>query len=304
MSPCATCSNTNPFSCLSCVQGYNLINGACQADTSCSTDGSCIVCPAGFTLAADNTDIQIVQTCTTCTSSSNCARCMSAQPAVCTSCSYGMYLNGTVCSSCSDSCASCINLAQCTKCAAGFVDQQPGTFQPSRLTVGFANCVACTSPCATCSGNVDTCSSCITGFTLSGDVCISDFNFAINAVFAVTLATFQANYNSFLQQIADSAGVKIRNILIKSISSGSVVVNMQVTSLNPAGSAAAVASQNNLNNLLTSGNIAGMTVSSFTLSTNGGTNGGDDDGSGLSTTTIIILAVCIPGGVLCKYVLI
>ena len=129
---------------------------------------------------------------------------------------------------------------------------------------------------------------------------MSNFNYVVNAVFGVTLATFQANYLSFLKQIASSAGVGVRNVLVKSINSGSVVVNMQITSFSAPGSATAIANQNNLNNLLASGNIAGMPVSSFTLTTNGGTNTPTDTGSsGLSTTTIIILAVCIPGGVLC-----
>lgn len=123
MTPCATCANNNPFSCLSCVQGYSLVNGACQVDNSCSLDGTCMTCPAGFSFSANNDVLKINQVCTSCTASSNCARCMSSQPAVCTSCAFGMYLNGTICSSCASGCASCISLTMCTKCAMGFVAQ-------------------------------------------------------------------------------------------------------------------------------------------------------------------------------------
>jgi hypothetical protein len=130
---------------------------------------------------------------------------------------------------------------------------------------------------------------------------MSNFNYAVSTVFNVNMTTFMANYLSFLQQVASSAGVAVRNVAIKSITLGSVVANLQITSFSPAGSAAATANQNSLNNLLTSGNIAGMPVTSFTLSTNGGTNTPDSGSSGLSTTTIIILAVCIPGGVLRTY---
>jgi len=162
--------------------------------------------------------------------------------------------------------------------------------------VGLVSCAACTSPCATCSGNPNLCTTCISGFNLQGQVCMSSFNYAVTAIFAVNLTTFMNNYLTSLKQIASSAGVGVTNLIVLSITSGSVVVNMQITSFSPAGSSAATTNQNNLNNLLASGNIGNMPVSSFTLTTNGGTNSNTD--SGLSTTTIIILAVCIPGGIL------
>ena len=74
---------------------------------------------------------------------------------------------------------------------------------------------------------------------------------------------------------------------------------MQVTSDFAPGSSQAIQFEDNLDNLLNQGTIANMGITSHTLSTNGGSNnnGGDDD-SGLSTRDIIILAVCIPVGVI------
>ena len=146
----------------------------------------------------------------------------------------------------------------------------------------------------------------MSGFTLVGDVCLSQFNYVIQCVFSVTLAEFQSNYLGFLQQASAAAGVAIKNIVVVSITSGSVITNLQVTSFNAPGSSAAIQDQTNLNTLLSRGNIANMPVSSFALSTEGGSNTippAEDDG-GLSTTTIIILATVIPIGSICKDVFI
>ena len=70
---------------------------------------------------------------------------------------------------------------------------------------------------------------------------------------------------------------------------------MSITSSNPSGSNAAQTILDNLNGLFNSGTIAGMKITSFTVTTEGG-DGGDD--GGLSKTTIIILATVIPIGTL------
>ena len=72
---------------------------------------------------------------------------------------------------------------------------------------------------------------------------------------------------------------------------------MAITSNDAAGSNGAVTAQNNIENLVNSGSISGMSVTSRTLTTDGGSNDVDDS-SGLSKTTIILLAVLIPVGVL------
>lgn len=189
----------------------------------------------------------------------------------------------------------------CTLCFPGFVALQSGTWLANAPSTNFIlNCVACTDNCATCAISTSTCISCIGGYTLSGTNCISNFNFQVQATLGVTLAVFTNNYVTFINAIAKAAGVPVQNILVQSIVSGSVTVNMQVSTTSPAGSTAAVNAQNSLGNLLAQGNtIAGMSVTSSSISTNGGDN--NPSGGGLSTTTIIILATVIPIGTLRIY---
>lgn len=87
-------------------------------------------------------------------------------------------------------------------------------------------------------------------------------------------------------------------IVILSITQGSVNVNMAVSSPNAAGSNAAITAQQNIQNVVNTGQAFGaMTVSSSSVTTQGGNN---DESSGLSTTAIILLAVLIPVGVIRK----
>ncbi len=304
VNPCATCGAESPNVCLSCLQGYTLNNdGVCQPNTQCNPNSNCIVCPFGNSLMTSNTNNKISQTCVQCTPSSNCARCSVSNPSQCYSCLGGTFLSGNVCVSCSQGCATCLNSTMCMSCAAGFVAQQ-NAFLISGVDSGaLVNCTSCTGNCASCSGSPDSCTSCNSGFTLQGTICQSNFNYQVVSTLGVSLSVFQANYLSFLTSIAAAAGVSIRNILVKSITSGSVTVTMQVNSNAPAGSSAAITSQNNLNNLLSTGNtVANMGVVSSSVTTNGGNN--DDDGNdnnndnnhgnGGSNTKTIVLAVVIP----------
>lgn len=52
------------------------------------------------------------------------------------------------------------------------------------------------------------------------------------------MAVFQSNYFSFLNQIASTAAVTLNDILVLSVSSGSVLVSMQVNSNSDPGSSA------------------------------------------------------------------
>ncbi len=191
----------------------------------------------------------------------------------------------------------------CTSCAPGFVAQQGASLTSEINSEVLVNCTSCTGNCASCSGSSDSCTSCNSGFTLQGTICQSNFNYQVVSTLGVSLSVFQTNYLSFLTSIAAAAGVSIRNILVKSIVSGSVTVTMQVNSNAPAGSSAAITSQNNLNSLLSTGNtVANMGVLSSSVTTNGGSNNNGNDGNngnnninnnGRDTTTIII-AVVVP----------
>jgi len=180
----------------------------------------------------------------------------------------------------------------------------------------LVNCMACTSPCATCKMDLSSCTSCIANYTLKGSNCISSFNYQVNVLLNVNMQTFQDNYLGFINQVASAAGVPLNAITVLSIASGSVSVNLVVNSPNAAGSQAAVNVQNNLTNLLQSGGtVNSMPVASSALTTQGGTNNGGNNGGnsggnnrgnngsnsnsgGLSQTDIILMAVLIPTFVL------
>jgi len=124
----------------------------------------------------------------------------------------------------------------------------------------------------------------------------------VSVVLDTTLSVFEQNYFSFINAIATAAGVGFDQINIISITQGSVIVNMAVSSPNAAGSNAAVTAQNNIQNAISSGQSFGnMTVTTSTVTTQGGSN---DSSSGLSTTAIILLAVLIPVGVIRTYLFI
>ena len=121
-------------------------------------------------------------------------------------------------------------------------------------------------------------------------------------VFDVTLEDFQQNYFSYISQLAAAAQVSVQNILVQSISNGSVTVNTLVNANYAPSSNQASTVNQNINNLFTSNNVAGMAVTSYSVTTNGGSI--PVPSGGLPTSTIIILAVCIPVGTLRTFLII
>jgi hypothetical protein len=100
-----------------------------------------------------------------------------------------------------------------------------------------------------------------------------------------------------MNNIAQAAGVTINEITVLSIVSGSVTVNMAVTSPNAPGSQGAINAQNNINSQIQSGSTAsGMPITSSSLTTAGGSNGSGS--GGLSKTDIILMAALIPVAVI------
>jgi len=51
-------------------------------------------------------------------------------------------------------------------------------------------------------------------YTLTGNICLTNFNFVIEVVFAVTLDIFEQNYLGFMTKIASGAGVSINDIVV------------------------------------------------------------------------------------------
>lgn len=302
--PCAACT-FNSLICFTCLLGYSLVNGHCISNISCNSNANCLACPYGYSLVINNVNSKINQTCAQCTATI-CARCSPTNLSQCLSCPMGYYLNSSqaACDSCSTGCAICLSSMLCTTCSVGYVPLQSGTLL-GNINSGIVNCTACAFPCASCTGSPTTCTTCPTGFTINGAVCMSNFNYQVLTVLSVNLTQFQPNYISFLNQIANAAGVGVQNIVVLSISSGSINILTRITSNFPPGSSNAVNAQNSINNLLSSGTVGNMAVSTFSITTNGGSNdNGDNNGGGLSTTTIIILATVIPIGTLRIYTLI
>lgn len=217
---------------------------------------------------------------------------------------FGSYLDTatSTCITCPSNCLLCINADLCVFCAIGFVDTQVGTIEGD-TPVGPQNCTACSSNCLTCEGSIETCTSCRSGFTLNSGSCLSNFNFVVALSFQVTLAVFEQNFFNVLNTIANAAGVTFDQIVVLSITEGSVNLKVAVTSINAQGSNAAATTQTAIQNAVATGtSFGGMSVSSSSVTTAGGSS--TDDDSGLSTTAIILLAVLIPVGVICNNVLI
>ena len=160
----------------------------CIADLACSQTESCLVCPFSYALSTLNNNT-LTQICLPCDAGLNCARCLPNDTSVCISCPYGLYLNGSLCSNCAKGCAECISLTQCRLCATGFLPTQSGSLSGNSAK-GLLTCVACSSPCASCRGDPTFCSSCPNGFVLSSGICLTNFNYVMQVVFATTLLEF------------------------------------------------------------------------------------------------------------------
>ncbi len=238
--PCSTCSQSNSSSCLSCLWGYSLNGSSCLPSTTCNADQSCLTCPYGYILTTNNTNTTLNQKCAQCDPKSNCARCSPSNKSHCLNCPQGYFLNGDRCQLCSQNCLKCLNSDTCLSCSPGYVAQMSGSLYSSQISSRLLNCIACASYCATCQSSPTTCTSCNSGFTQFGAVCLSNFNYQIIITLGVSYSTFMNQYLNFTNQIATAAGVNIENILIISIVSGSVTVNMEVSSNAPPGSSQAV----------------------------------------------------------------
>jgi hypothetical protein len=187
--PCSTCSTSDTSSCRSCIAGYSYSNTSftCNPITSCN--GSCSVCPLGYSLQEGS--------CFKC--STNCGSCFASSPEQCTGCLQGYYLSSnSQCVKCPSSCATCAFSTGCITCALGY------TFLANTPQTNNIQCLACTSPCATCQYNTNQCITCINGFALQGWKCTKTFYFYFNMTLNTNMETFNQNYLSFLQALANS----------------------------------------------------------------------------------------------------
>lgn len=178
---CVACSAScygcqfNPQNCLSCASGYVKTGSICQK--GCLSHQfyennlkKCISCSAE---------------CATCTSSTYCTTCKNS----------AISPRGGVCSSCPYPCSTCDGSGACTSCLSGFFYFQGacqtscpygsspinGICQCSSGIVSLGQCVTscgsgftaisgscqpCNSNCAECSGDINYCTSCISGYSI------------------------------------------------------------------------------------------------------------------------------------------
>lgn len=210
VAPCATCSATSTTSCLSCLAGYTYVqsSSSCTPITTCT--GGCTVCPLNYVLSNSQ--------CLACQSAS-CSRCTPTALSVCTACYPGNFLNQGSCSACPTGCSTCSSAQNCLSCSPGYTSQvQPVSTQVS--------CVQCQSPCALCIGNAQTCTKCVSGYSLSGWNCVSNFNYGFSVVLNTTLPVFYSNYAAFLNTLIGSVdSTNYNSITLSTLQSGSVIVN-------------------------------------------------------------------------------
>lgn len=101
-------------------------------------------------------------------------------------------------------------------------------------------CVACESPCLTCSSTPGTCTSCISSYSLAGWKCVSKFNFGFAVTFSVDPEQFYENYETFLEQILKAINATNVNLVtMVKIVKGSTVADGNVTSDAEPGSTTA-----------------------------------------------------------------
>ncbi|KAL4506331.1 hypothetical protein ABPG73_017065 [Tetrahymena malaccensis] len=216
ISPCQNCDQSGSY-CLSCIQNYtfNATQNTCLpiCDASCNTcslpmsNQSCLSCFDGFYLI-NNQCLPCQSPCSTCQASSNyCLTCQkdyifqqqtnscspicdSSCKTSCLSCFDGFYLLNNQCLNCQSPCATCINSSSnCLSCKENYTFNEPQNFctpncDPSCKTCSSPNnnqsclscndgfylmnnqCIQCQSPCLTCINQQDNCLSCPVNYNL------------------------------------------------------------------------------------------------------------------------------------------
>lgn len=163
---CATCNANNPSICTSCSVSFVLFDNTCVSPTINTACGvycaNCVLSTSTYTCSfCVPGSILIGSNCVPC--QAGCSICSNANISQCLSCLSGYFSNSTGgCSSCSSNCATCSSLG-CSQCQNGYL-----------LSSNFKCVPQCNAPCAQCaSNNPNICTSCLYGFSLSGNSCVS-----------------------------------------------------------------------------------------------------------------------------------
>ena len=241
------------------------------------------ICPQGYMLQFGG--------CYAC--QGNCATC-ETETSTCTGCKTGFYLNPTnsVCQACPVGCKTCSSTSNCYTCSTGF------TLVATSASVQ-KTCKACQSPCATCYGQTDRCITCVSGYSLNGWACQTSYTLVAQITMDTTFATFFSSGNGYvtyvqqLQTATNSASAS--DVLTTSMVNGSVNSNSAINIPDSSDNSATLSAYNGLNSLLSSGNIGGATILSYTITA----SGGDLPSEGVNLA--LILGITIPLGIIRTY---
>ena len=199
---CYSCDNTCKYCagtiniCTSCPVGAVLSKGSCLPE-----------CPPGYTTTSSSNGA-----CITC---SSCLTCLSSE-SYCTSCSQGYILyqnqcitkcpsgytnittNPTTCTQCSSNCDECQNtISTCIACPSGQLINSINQCQvaaacPNGYTTtssALTTCSACIGLCVTCKDSTSACTSCNSGYYLSGTTCLPCNSNCLNCSGTATTCT-------------------------------------------------------------------------------------------------------------------
>lgn len=270
---------------------YNLVNGNCELSIACNANKTCTNCKYNYYLSSGS--------CLQCPTITNCNSCNVLDSTKCIDCVTGYYLNSaSICTACPQTgCSACTSDSVCTAASSGYyllVDitgKNTGGVKP------------CEGYCATCKKYARSCLTCQSGATLSGSICLSNkrqdikfvgnlksigssnvtSSYEVGAALDV-LATLMTEKASALGY--PSLGEFLINIIIKSLTSGSVSLDYSVNS-----DSVKVA---NVNTALTSASFSDLTLLSLDVASTSTTN--------TSNVNLgLVLGVSIPLGVLRTY---
>ena len=157
---CEDCETNAETDCKVCKANFLLFGGKCYAEIAhCATlnaTDECSACSTGYTLLSNVCEKNMAN-CATMETADNCATC-----------SPGYYVDSNVCTTeCTAHCTCTAAEDKCTGCQEGY------RYDAGDGGVGDGTCAQCTNlHCLACADDVDTCTSCASGYTKIVDDCI------------------------------------------------------------------------------------------------------------------------------------
>lgn len=152
-------------------------------------------------------------------------------------------MSNSNCVKCSPQCATCSSSSNCLTCASGY------TSVATPVQINQLLCQQCLLPCATCSGNVEQCTSCIAGFTFTGWNCISNFRYTFSASFAANQQAFFNHYQALINRFTyalQTTNNKALNIINISSTPATTEIDLQMTTIEQSDSSKSAAEYSNL----------------------------------------------------------